>query len=103
MFTVRVVSTDATRAHVAVTGVLDLSTGDTLLRKLTNLIDRGYVHLVLDASGVSFCDSAGLGAVLRSRARASAVAGSLVLADASPPLRKVLSLAGLDKLLAGQP
>jgi anti-anti-sigma factor len=96
---VEVTGTNGSTAHVAVAGELNLATGDVVLRKLSSLVDRGYVRLVVDASEVSFCDSSGLGALLRARARASAVAGSLTINAASPQLRRVLEIAGIQKLL----
>ncbi|TCO53746.1 stage II sporulation protein AA (anti-sigma F factor antagonist) [Actinocrispum wychmicini] len=96
---VEVVWADGYTVHVAVAGELNLATGDVVLRKLSSLVDRGYVHLVIDASKVSFCDSSGLGALLRARARASAVAGDLTIRSASPQLRRVLEIAGIQKLL----
>ncbi|NRN65172.1 Stage II sporulation protein AA (Anti-sigma F factor antagonist) [Kibdelosporangium sp. 4NS15] len=98
---IEVVLTSGSTAHVAVAGDLTLETGDVILRKLSNLLDRGYVHLVVDGSGVSFCDSTGLGALLRARARASSVAGGLTIRAASPQLQRVVRLAGLQKLLTG--
>jgi anti-anti-sigma factor len=96
---IEVVRIDGSTAHVAVSGELNLATGDVVLRKLSSLVDRGYVRLVIDGSAVSFCDSSGLGALLRARARASASAGSLILSAASPQLRRVLEIAGIQKLL----
>jgi anti-sigma B factor antagonist len=95
-----VVRTTGSTAYVSISGELNLATGHLVLRKLSNLVDRGYVHLVVDAVAVGFCDSSGLGALLRARARASAVAGSLVVADASPQLRRVLQITGMQKLLS---
>lgn len=92
--------TSGSAARVTITGELNLATGDVVLRKLSNLIDRGCVHLVVDASGVDFCDSSGLGALLRARARASSAAGGLTVSDASPLLRRLLDVAGLRKLLS---
>ncbi len=87
---------------MTVSGELNLATGDVVLRKLSSLIDRGYVRLSVDASEVSFCDSSGLGALLRARARATAVAGSLSLTAVSPQLRRVLEIAGIQKLLVAR-
>jgi anti-anti-sigma factor len=103
MVPIQVVKTNGAVAHVAVAGELNLATGDVVLRKLSSLVDRGYIHLVVDASAVSFCDSSGLGALLRARARASSAAGGLTVRAASPQLRRVLSVAGLDKLLGSRP
>jgi anti-sigma B factor antagonist len=99
MSPVEVVRTNGSTAHVALSGELNLATGDVVLRKLSNLVDRGYVHLVVDASAVRFCDSSGLGALLRARARASAVAGTLTVRVVSPQLSRVLQIAGVQKLL----
>jgi anti-sigma B factor antagonist len=100
---VEVVRADEYTAHVVVAGELNLVTGDIVLRKLSSLVDRGYRNLVIDASRVTFCDSSGLGALLRARARASAVAGGLTISVASPQLRRVLEIAGISKLLADTP
>jgi anti-anti-sigma factor len=99
---IEVVRIDGSTAHVTVSGELNLATGDVVLRKLSSLVDRGYVRLVVDASAVSFCDSTGLGALLRARARATAVAGSLTLSAVSPQLRRVLQIAGIQKLLSAR-
>jgi anti-anti-sigma factor len=87
-------------AWISLTGELTLVTGDVVLRKLSSLVDRGYVHLIVDASAVRFCDSMGLGALLRARARASSIAGDLTVCAASPRLRRILEIAGMQKLLA---
>jgi anti-sigma B factor antagonist len=97
---VNVVGTAGSTARVALTGELTLVTGDVVLRKLSSLVDRGYVHLVVDASAVRFCDSMGLGALLRARVRASAAAGGLTVCAASTHLRRALEIAGMQKLLA---
>ena len=99
MTTIDVTERVGSKAKVVITGVLDLNTGDELLRKLAKLVDRGYVRLSIDAAGVSFCDSSGLGALLRTRTQATSLGGSLVLVDASPQLRKLLQITGLLKIL----
>jgi anti-sigma B factor antagonist len=97
---VEVLGTAGSTARVALTGELTLVTGDVVLRKLSSLVDRGYVHLVVDASAVRFCDSMGLGALLRARVRASAAAGGLIICAASTQLRRTLEITGMRKLLA---
>jgi anti-sigma B factor antagonist len=97
---VDVVGMAGSTARVALTGELTLVTGDVVLRRLSSLVDHGYVHLVVDASAVRFCDSMGLGALLRARARASAAAGGLIICAASTQLRGTLEIAGMQKLLA---
>lgn len=100
MLSVRVTDTRANAAAVAVTGALDLGTGEVLLTKLSDLVDRGYVHLTVDAAAVTFCDSAGLGALLRARSRAMGLAGGLTVVEASPQLRRALRIAGLERMFS---
>lgn len=56
--------------------------------------------LILDLSAVQFMDSSGLRAVLHlQRELASEPGGELVLLDPTTPVRKVLTLTGLDRHL----
>ncbi|MDP9399836.1 MAG: STAS domain-containing protein [Actinomycetota bacterium] len=53
---------DATRVEVA--GELDLSTGGELQDAVRRAVDEGRERLLVDLGGVTFIDSAGLGALL---------------------------------------
>lgn len=57
------------------------------------------VLLRLDLSEIVFCDSSGLGFIMGRYRRMNEVGGSLTLVDPSGPTMKILSLAGLDKLI----
>jgi len=98
VLSVKVTATNGNTAAVSLAGVLALDTGDALLDELSRLVDRGHVHLAVDASEVTSCDSSGLGALLRARTRAMNLAGGLTLVGASPIMGKVLRLTGLDRL-----
>ena len=98
MVRIRVSGTSAVHTRVEVAGPLDSAGSATLLAKLDRLIDEGRHHLVIDAAGVTFCDSSGLSALVRSRARAVEMTGSLRLASPSPHVRRLLELTGLTRM-----
>jgi anti-sigma B factor antagonist len=95
---VEVTGSSAARTEMAVRGVLDTNGSRKLLTKLDRLIDDGRHHLVLDVSGVTFCDSTGVSALVRSHARAAQMAGELRLVAPSPALRRVLEISGLTRM-----
>jgi anti-anti-sigma factor len=99
MLVVTATGSAAASAVLTVTGELDATGAERLLARLDRLLDRGHRHLVLDLSGVSFCDSSGMSALVRGHARASAAAGGLRLSAASPQVTRVLELAGLARML----
>lgn len=97
---IQVTGTSPARTELRVQGVLDMSGAAKLRTKLDRLIDEGRRHLVLDVSGVTFCDSSGISALIRSRAKAEQAAGDLQLVAPSPTLRKGLELTGLARMFA---
>jgi anti-anti-sigma factor len=88
---------------VAVRGELDLTTAPELLRALSVAIDSGRRVLVVDLSGVDFCDSSGLSALVRTRNRLDAVGGAVGLVGATPIVQRVLDISGLTEVLGGYP
>lgn len=59
----------------------------------------GAKKVVLELSGVCFCDSSGLG-LLMGRYRAATVAGAAFgVKDPSPAVERMIRLAGLDRLI----
>jgi anti-sigma B factor antagonist len=83
---------------VLVEGELDVGTAPGLAGELGPLADEGC-HLILDMSGVRFCDCAGLSLFLRLRKHAAAGGGSLHLAALTAPVRRLVTLAKLDDVL----
>ncbi len=69
---------------VAVGGELDLSSAPELLQALTRLVDAGRRDLVVDLSGVRFCDSSGLSVLVRVKNRLDGLGGDVTLAGAHP-------------------
>lgn len=53
----------------------------------------------LDLSGVSFCDSSGLGLVMGRMRKCTSVGSTLVVKNPSAAAYKILEIAGMDKIL----
>lgn len=83
---------------VQAAGDLDFTSIDTLRAVLLPLVAKGRV--VLDAAGVTFCDSAGLHAILQARRDARANGMVFRIAAPSEPLLRVIELAGALPMLA---
>ncbi|MBC9719270.1 STAS domain-containing protein [Streptomyces sp. TRM66268-LWL] len=85
---------------VRVTGDMDYSTDRVLRVRLTDLIGH-YSPLkpVLDLSGVSFCDSAGLSVLLAAHRQTEAKGTTLALACVPQSLRLVLEMTGTHQVL----
>lgn len=84
---------------VALPGEVDLASAQEVRDTLLSTINRGGVHLVVDARAVTFIDSTGVNALIRARERAELVGGSLhVVSDASC-VRRVLEVTQLTRVL----
>ncbi|MFE6410735.1 STAS domain-containing protein [Streptomyces sp. NPDC057837] len=90
-------------AVATVTGEIDLHNAPGLRTRALELINQGHHHLILDLSGVGFCDSAGLGALIGIWHGAQAAGGSLALAAVPDRLMRMLTLTGVDSLLPHYP
>ena len=88
---------------IAVTGELDIASTPYLRERLhTALRDTG-AHVVIDVSGVTFCDASGLALLLDARRRVEAAGTTLVLSAPRPQLRRLLRLTGLARALTIRP
>jgi anti-sigma B factor antagonist len=81
---------------VTVNGEIELDTADELDSYLDGMLRQDVRRIVLDLSGVEFCDSSGLRVLLRAHRHAALLGGSLRLAGTGPTVRKVLQISGLD-------
>ncbi|MFI6604753.1 STAS domain-containing protein [Nonomuraea sp. NPDC050536] len=86
----------ATATVVRLCGELDIGTGAAVRERLLGALRHSTGLLVLDLSGVSFCDAAGLGVVVGVQRRARSLDIVLGLAAPRPHLARVLRLTGLD-------
>lgn len=78
---------------------VDLACAQEVRDNLLSTVNRGGVHLVVDATDVTFIDSTGVNALIRARERAELLGGSVhVVSDASC-VRRVLEVTQLARVL----
>lgn len=82
-----------------VSGEMDYLTEPVFRPQFKELTARGDRFIVLDLSGVSFCDSAGLNVLLGVWRQANAGGAVLVLACVPEPLRQILEMTGASQVL----
>jgi anti-anti-sigma factor len=80
-------------------GATDLSNAARLEAQVRNIVELGERNLVVDLSGTTFLDSAALAALVSAHHRAQVLGGSVRLAGAKGPVRKILEVTRLDVIL----
>jgi anti-sigma B factor antagonist len=87
------------RTIMSLGGEIDLYTAPRLHGELgTVLSGDGPVQVVVDMSGVDFCDSTGMNVLLAAHRRAREQGGDLELAAPRPAVRKILQVTGLESV-----
>ena len=89
--------------RLTIGGEIDNTTAQALEERATSLLSSRPSVLVLDFSGVVFCDSSGIAAILRTYNKALPRGTRLSIEHTSPHVRKVFEVVGLTRLLATQP
>lgn len=84
-------------------GGLDVDTAPALRATLNRLLTRPRPHIVVDVAHLDFCDSMGLGALVKAHQRAAARGGWLRLANAAGFMSQLLTVIGLADHLAIYP
>ena len=84
---------------ITVRGNLDIDSAPVLTTTLDQVLERPVPRIVVDLSGVEFCDSTGLSAFVVGHNRAAAAGGWVRLAGASEWLTRLLDTVGLTKRL----
>src|SRR4029077_15522477 len=77
-------------------GELDIATVPELRERLFRLLGPGVRLLIIDLSGVSFCDVAGLAVLIGTQRRATARGIIVRLAAPRPQVAKLRGITGLD-------
>lgn len=92
------VSTSSQGGHAVVTatGELDLYTAPRLQTALAGLLRDQVDRIVVDLSGVEFCDSTGMNVLLAAMKRLKEQGGTLELAAPRPAVKRILQVTGLD-------
>jgi anti-anti-sigma factor len=81
-----------------VAGELDFVHAAELRRQVEGLVLHAGQCLVLDLSGVEFCDSTGITALLAARQHALAAEAEVVLAAVPAHLERILTIVGLVRV-----
>jgi anti-sigma B factor antagonist len=85
------------RVIVALSGEIDLYTAPRLQSQLAAALNTEHaVRLVVDMSGVDFCDSTGMNVLLGAQRMARERGGDLELSAPRPAVLKILQVTGLE-------
>ena len=87
------------RIVMSLGGEIDLYTAPRLHGELVTILSGDApVQIVVDMSGVDFCDSTGMNVLLAAHRRAREQGGDLELAAPRPAIRKILQVTGLESV-----
>ena len=84
---------------VAVEGQIDMATVPALWGSLEEATSAVSTRLIVDVSGMTFVDSTGMAVFLMAHKRLRNQGAELVLRGPTPPVRRVLQIVGLDRVL----
>lgn len=100
---VRIRSLDRGRILATLTGAFDHHNAHRLTEALQRALDAGAAVVLLDLSEVTFMDSTGVTRLLLARRSARAAGGHLALIAPSRPVKRLLSITGVDRVLPSYP
>lgn len=83
-------------------GELDVASAPVLATELFRQVDSGAQQIIIDAAGLRFCDSTGLGLFVEVN-RALPGQRGLILRNTSNRVRRLLEITGLAQILTGRP
>ena len=89
----------AQTAIVRLPAEIDLTVADELREALLGVLSQGARGLIVDMTATTFCDSAGITALVRAVRRAAADGATLRLAVSAPAVLRVFTLVGIDRLI----
>ena len=90
-------------AVVTLPAEIDVTNADMVREELLSVLNQGAVLLIADLSKTSFCDSAGVSALVRTFRQASTSASAMRLVVSTPAVQRVLSITGVDRLVDTYP
>ncbi len=83
-----------------VSGEIDHHNAKQARERLDKIIENAQpISFGLDLSGVSFCDSSGLGLVMGRMRKCLSVGSTMIIKNPSAAVLKILEIAGMDKIL----
>lgn len=78
---------------------IDIANADQVRDDLLSILNRGAATLIVDMGGTTFCDSAGVNALVRAHKRATANGSEMRLVVSAPAVLRVLDITGVDHLM----
>jgi anti-anti-sigma factor len=81
---------------VMVGGEIDIASAPVLRARLLDVLPADASPVIIDLSGVTFCDASGLAVLVAASRRAGQLGGILRLAAPAPLTAEILRLTGLD-------
>ena len=81
-------------------GEIDREGARTFQDRVTQILDSGEQHLLIDFSDVSYINSPGLSVLILVAKRMEKSGGKFVLTGVNDPIQKVLRISGLTSLFA---
>jgi anti-sigma B factor antagonist len=88
---------------LAVGGELDIATTAALRVQIIQVLSATTTPVIIDLSGVSFCDASGLALLVGAQRRAQRDGRTVVLAGPRPSVLKLLHITGLDRAFTIHP
>jgi anti-sigma B factor antagonist len=86
-------------AVITLPAEIDIANADQIREDLLLTLNRGAATLVVDMGETTFCDSAGVSALVRAFKRASANRTQMRLVVGARGVQRVLSITGVDHLI----
>lgn len=83
---------------VDLSGEIDVYTSPKVKDAISELIDRGVYHLVINLEKVRYIDSTGLGVLIGGLKRVREHGGTVNLVCNNPQIRKIFDITGLVKI-----
>jgi anti-sigma B factor antagonist len=88
---------------ITLTGDLDIASTPSLRERLHIALRNTGAHVVIDLSGVTFCDASGLALLVGARRRTEPRGTTVALAAPRPQLAKLLHVTGLFRVFTVLP
>ena len=85
------------QAAVAMPAEIDVANADEIHRALVSAASLGAPVLIVDMSGTTFCDSAGLKAIIAAHAQAAETGTELRLVATA--VLRIMTIIGIDQLI----
>jgi len=85
---------------VMIEGEIDHHTASKVRERIdSKFLMEPVKNMILDLSGVTFMDSAGIGLIIGRKSRVSLVGGRLSLRNPNPDIRKLLRVSRMEELI----